>query len=162
MKLCPRLYKGVGMKKENFMEVTFKALSINEGFARICVAGFCVQLNPSIDEIGDIKTAVSEAVTNCVVHAYPKGNGTITMRCEIVEDTIKISVKDKGIGIKDIDKAREPFFTTKPDEERSGMGFSVMESFMDKVDVERNPDQGLTVTMYKQIGSNKALQVENA
>lgn len=150
------------MKKENFMEVTFKALSINEGFARICVAGFCVQLNPSIDEIGDIKTAVSEAVTNCVVHAYPKGEGVITLRCEIVGDTVKISVKDSGIGIKDIAKAREPFFTTKPDEERSGMGFSVMESFMDKVDVERNVDHGLTVTMYKQICSNKALQVENA
>ena len=149
------------MTTTNFMEVTFKAISINESFARLCVAGFCVQLNPSIDEIGDIKTAVSEAVTNCVVHAYPKHNGVITMRCEILGDTIKIIVKDQGIGIKDIEKAREPFFTTKPSEERSGMGFSVMESFMDKVEVEKNGDKGLVVTMYKQIGSS-VMQVSNA
>lgn len=149
------------MKNSNFMEVTFKAISINEGFARVCVAGFCVQLNPSIDELGDIKTAVSEAVTNCVVHAYPKHNGMISLRCEIEDNTIKIIVKDQGIGIKDIEKAREPFYTTKPGEERSGMGFSVMESFMDKVEVASNGDKGLVVTMYKQIGNEK-LQVSNA
>ena len=150
------------MNTSNFMEVKFKALSINEGFARVCVAGFCVQLNPSVDELGDIKTAVSEAVTNCVVHAYPKGNGIITMRCELEEDNnIKITISDSGIGIKDIQKAREPFFTTKPSEERSGMGFAVMESFMDKVDVARNESGGISVTMYKQI-ENHALQVENA
>ncbi len=149
------------MVKSNFMEVNFKALSINEGFARLCVAGFCLQLNPSIDEIGDIKTAVSEAVTNCVVHAYPRQNGIITLRCEIEGDSIKIIIKDSGIGIKDIAKAREPFFTTKPNEERSGMGFSVMESFMDRVEVEKNEQGGTTVTMFKQI-SNDALQVGNA
>ncbi len=149
------------MKNSNFMEVTFKAISINEGFARVCVAGFCVQLNPSIDELGDIKTAVSEAVTNCVVHAYPKHNGMVSLRCEIEDNTIKIIVKDQGIGIKDIEKAREPFYTTKPSEERSGMGFSVMESFMDKVEVASNGDKGLVVTMYKQIGNEK-LQVSNA
>ena len=149
------------MIKSNFMEVNFKALSINEGFARLCVAGFCLQLNPSIDEIGDIKTAVSEAVTNCVVHAYPKQSGIITLRCEIEGDSVKIIVKDSGIGIKDIAKAREPFFTTKPNEERSGMGFSVMESFMDSVEVEKNEQGGTTVTMYKQI-NNDALQVGNA
>lgn len=149
------------MYTSNFMEVKFKALSVNEGFARICVAGFCVQLNPSIDQLGDIKTAVSEAVTNCVVHAYPKGNGIITMRCEIEEDGVKIMISDNGVGIKDIEKAREPFFTTKPSEERSGMGFAVMESFMDKVDVTKNDGSGITVTMYKQI-NNHALQVENA
>ena len=146
--------------KSNFMEVKFKALSINEGFARICVAGFCVQLNPSVDELGDIKTAVSEAVTNCVVHAYPKGNGIITMRCEIEGNGVKITISDSGIGIKDIQKAREPFFTTKPSEERSGMGFAVMESFMDKVDVDKNQSGGITVTMFKQIENH--LQVENA
>ena len=150
------------MNTSNFMEVKFKALSINEGFARVCVAGFCVQLNPSVDELGDIKTAVSEAVTNCVVHAYPKGNGIITMRCELEDDNnVKITISDSGIGIKDIQKAREPFFTTKPSEERSGMGFAVMESFMDKVDVARNESGGISVTMYKQI-ENHALQVENA
>ena len=149
------------MKNTNFMEVTFKAISINESFARLCVAGFCVQMNPSIDEIGDIKTAVSEAVTNCVVHAYPKRNGTITLRCEIEGDILKIVVKDQGIGIKDIEKAREPFYTTKPGEECSGMGFSVMESFMDKVEVEHNGEKGLVVTMYKQIASS-VMQVSDA
>ena len=149
------------MKISNFMEVTFKAISINEGFARICVAGFCVQLNPSVDELGDIKTAVSEAVTNCVVHAYPKHNGMVSLRCEIEGNTIKIIVKDQGIGIKDIEKAMEPFYTTRPGEERSGMGFAVMESFMDKVEVGQNGEKGLVVTMYKQIGKEK-LQVSNA
>lgn len=149
------------MKISNFMEVTFKAISINEGFARICVAGFCVQLNPSVDELGDIKTAVSEAVTNCVVHAYPKHNGMVSLRCEIEGNTIKIIVKDQGIGIKDIEKAMEPFYTTRPGEERSGMGFAVMESFMDKVEVAQNGEKGLVVTMYKQIGKEK-LQVSNA
>ncbi len=148
------------MNQSNFMEVNFKALSINEGFARVCVAGFCLQLNPSIDELNDIKTAVSEAVTNCVVHAYPKGNGMINLRCELDGDNIKIIVKDSGIGIKDISKAREPFFTTKPSEERSGMGFAVMESFMDKVEVVPNDDAGLKVVMHKQIA--RALKkVEN-
>ena len=149
------------MNKSNFMEVKFKALSVNEGFARVCVAGFCVQLNPSVDELGDIKTAVSEAVTNCVVHAYPKGNGIITLRCEIENDSVKISISDNGIGIKDIEKAREPFYTTKPSEERSGMGFAVMESFMDKVEVCANEGGGITVIMYKQI-NNHALKVGNA
>lgn len=148
------------MNHSNFMEVKFKALSVNEGFARICVAGFCVQLNPSIDELGDIKTAVSEAVTNCVVHAYPKGNGIITMRCEIEENMVKITISDNGIGIKDIEKAKEPFFTTKPSEERSGMGFAVMESFMDKLEVKKNQTGGISVVLYKQI--NNQLQVENA
>lgn len=137
--------------KNNFMEVTFKAISVNEGFARVCIAGFCLQLNPTVDEINDIKTAVSEAVTNCVVHAYPKHNGMVTMRCEIEGDIVKITVMDKGIGIKDISKAREPFFTTKPSEERSGMGFAVMESFMDKVEVEKNDDRGIKVTLLKRL-----------
>lgn len=147
--------------QNNFMEVTFKAISINEAFARICVSGFCVQLNPTVDEINDIKTAVSEAVTNCVVHAYPKHNGMVVLRCEIEGDNVKIVIQDKGVGIKDISKAREPFFTTKPDDERSGMGFSVMESFMDRVEVEKNEDKGITVTMYKRI-NNLQEQVNNA
>ena len=142
------------MKKTNYMEVSFKALSVNEGFARVVIAGFCLPLNPSVDEIGDIKTAVSEAVTNCVVHAYPDGNGVITMSCEIVGNDVKIVVKDNGIRIKDIEKAKEPFFTTKPDvEERSGMGFTVMESFMDSVEVVPNGAKGIMVTMRKRINS---------
>ena len=150
------------MTESNFMEVTFKALSINESFARVCVASFCLQLNPSLDEIGDIKTAVSEAVTNCVVHAYPnKHKGLISLRCEIIDDGIKIIVKDNGVGIKDIEKAKEPFFTTKPSEERSGMGFAVMESFMDSLIVEHNDGSGIVVTMFKKI-RNINLQVGNA
>ena len=148
------------MNKTNFMEVTFKAISANESFARVCVAAFCVGLNPSLDEIGDIKTAVSEAVTNCIVHAYPKHSGLVTLRCELEGNQVKIIVKDNGIGIKDIAKAREPFFTTKPSEERSGMGFAVMESFMDSVEVESQ--NGLTVTMTKKICDNSFLQAGNA
>ena len=150
------------MKENNFMEVTFKALSVNESFARVCVAGFCLQLNPTLDEIGDIKTAVSEAVTNCVVHAYPnKHKGLIWLRCEVEDGLVKIIIKDNGVGIKDIDKAKEPFYTTKPSEDRSGMGFAVMESFMDSLDVSNNEGSGITVTMSKKI-ANSALQVGNA
>ena len=148
------------MKNSNFMEVTFKAISENESFARVCVAAFCVGLNPSLDEIGDIKTAVSEAVTNCIVHAYPKHSGIVMLRCEIDDNIVKIIVKDNGIGIKDIVKAREPFYTTKPSEERSGMGFAVMESFMDSVEIESK--NGLTVTMTKKIGENVYMQAGNA
>ena len=143
------------------MKLEFTSKSNNEAFARITVAAFASQLDPTIEELADIKTAVSEAVTNCVVHAYPKHNGSVTLRCEIDGNDIKIMVKDSGIGIKDIEKAREPFYTTKPDEERSGMGFSVMESFMDRVEVEKNEDRGITVTMYKRIGQEN-LQVGNA
>ncbi len=143
------------MKNSNFMEVTFKALSVNEGFARVCVASFCVQLNPSVDEITDIKTAVSEAVTNCVVHAYPTQiKGDVTMRCEFEDDTITIVISDRGVGIKDIEKAREPFYTSKPSQERSGMGFTVMESFMDTVDVVSN-SFGTQVKMTKKIAESK-------
>ena len=142
------------MKYSNFMEVTFKAISVNEGFARVCVASFCVQLNPSVDEITDIKTAVSEAVTNCVVHAYPTSvKGDVTLRCELENDVVTILVSDKGVGIKDVEKAREPFYTSKPSAERSGMGFTVMESFMDSVQVESN-SFGTSVKMSKRISAS--------
>ena len=140
------------MKKENnVFEITFDAKSINEGFARVCVAAFCVQLNPSVDEISDIKTAVSEAVTNCVVHAYPNKKGLIKLRCSISGDEVTIEVSDNGVGIENIAKAREPFFTTKPSEERSGMGFAVMEGFMDSLKVENNEGGGIKVIMTKKI-----------
>lgn len=142
------------MKYSNFMEVSFKALSVNEGFARVCVAAFCVQLNPSVDEITDIKTAVSEAVTNCVVHAYPTAvKGDVILRCELEDDLVTITVVDKGVGIKDVEKAREPFYTSKPSAERSGMGFTVMESFMDDVQVISN-SFGTRVRMTKKIVAN--------
>ena len=136
-------------KPVNEMTISFKAISVNEGFARACVAAFCAQVNPSLDEITDIKTAVSEAVTNCVVHAYPKKAGDVIIKVELYENSVVIFVSDNGIGIEDFEKAREPFYTTKPNEERSGMGFTVMESFMDKLDLLKNENKGLTVKMEK-------------
>lgn len=137
------------MKIVNEMEITFDAISINEGFARACIAAFCVQANPTLDEITDIKTAVSEAVTNCVVHAYPKKPGKVSIKVKLYENFVEIYVLDNGIGIDDFAKAREPFFTSKPEQERSGMGFAVMESFMNKVELFKNGDHGLGVKMEK-------------
>ena len=137
------------MKTINEMEITFKAISANEAFARACIAAFCVQANPSMDEITDIKTAVSEAVTNAVVHAYPLKDGNITIRVKLYTSGVVIEIADVGVGIDDIEKAREPFYTTKPNEERSGMGFTVMESFMDAVTVQRNGKMGVLVKMEK-------------
>lgn len=141
----------------NYMEIKFKALSINEAFARVCVASFCLALNPSIDELTDVKTAVSEAVTNCVVHAYPDKCGDITLRCEIVGNEVTIEIKDNGVGIDDFSKAREPFFTTKATEERSGMGFAVMESFMDSVELSKNGLKGVKVVMKKKFATRRAI-----
>lgn len=148
------------MKINNEMSLTFKALSVNESFARASVAAFCLQSNPSLDEITDIKTAVSEAVTNAVVHAYPKKVGDITIRVVLNDDNIYISVTDYGIGSDDLSKIREPFYTTKPDQERSGMGFTVMESFMDDVKLEKNATKGLTVKMTKNIQSSYSYLME--
>lgn len=139
----------------NEMTLKFKALSENEAFARSCIAAFCVQLNPTLDEITDIKTAVSEAVTNCVVHAYPKEEGEITLNVKLTRDSAIISISDEGVGISNFEKARQPFFTTKPSEERSGMGFTVMESFMDKVYLLKNKTKGVTVLMEKKFGEEE-------
>ena len=144
----------------NEMTLQFDSHSINEGFARSAVAAFCVQLNPTLDEITDIKTAVSEAVTNCVVHAYPKSKGKITVWVGLKKTReIDIKVIDNGVGIADLQRAREPFFTTKPDEERAGMGFTVMESFMDTVNLERNENGGIVVEMSKSLGRRKVMAV---
>lgn len=139
------------MKILNEMKLTIKAKSINEGFARSTVSAFCVSANLSLDELTEIKTAVSEAVTNCVVHAYPEKDGDIKINVKLTEDKIYISVSDEGVGIDNLERAKEPFFTTKPEEERSGMGFTVMESFMDKVELKRNKKNGVTVFMEKNI-----------
>ncbi len=149
------------MKLLNEMELNFKAISINEGFARSCVAAFCVQANPSLDEITDIKTAVSEAVTNCVVHAYPSIPGNVCIKVKLYENSVDIEVIDEGIGIEDFEKAREPFFTTKADEERSGMGFAVMESFMDNLELKNNANKGLIVKMQKFFRQQKIAVGEN-
>ena len=137
------------------MTITFKAISINEAFARSLVAAFCVQVNPTLDEITDIKTAVSEAVTNSVVHAYPKGNGDVTINVKLYENSALITISDTGVGITNMEKAREPFFTTKPDEERSGMGFTVMETFMDEVELSKNGSHGVKIQMLKKFGEVK-------
>lgn len=136
----------------NQMELKFKALSINESFARASISGFCLQLNPSLDELTDIKTAVSEAVTNCIVHAYPQGKqGDVEVKVTLFNDSVEISIMDSGVGIENLEQAKQPFYTTKPNAERSGMGFTVMESFMDEVKVENNFSGGLKVIMKKQI-----------
>lgn len=144
---------------KNKIEIKFKSYPENEGFARTCVASFCLQLNPSLDELSDIKTAVSEAITNSVVHAYPKKLGDILMTMEIIENSVKITITDFGVGITDIDEAMTPFYTSKPDEERSGMGFTVMDSFMDSLIVKNNSSKGVTVEMTKQIKNSKKMAV---
>lgn len=142
---------------KNQIEIKFKSLPENEAFARTCVSAFCLQLNPTLDEIGDIKTAVSEAVTNCVVHAYPNKVGEIIMLLSIEKDEIHITIKDNGVGIGDIEQAMTPFYTTRPDEERSGMGFTVMDSFMDTLVVKHNGTRGLIVEMSKRIENKQAV-----
>jgi len=142
---------------KNKIEIKFKSLPENEAFARTCVSAFCLQLNPTLDEIGDIKTAVSEAVTNCVVHAYPNRVGEIIMELVCEQNNIHITIKDNGVGIENIEKALTPFYTTKPDEERSGMGFTVMDSFMDSLEVKHNGAKGLIVEMSKSIVNKQAV-----
>lgn len=136
---------------QNYIKLEFPAKSVNEAFARAAVAAFASQLDPTLGEIGDIKTAVSEAVTNAVVHAYPEKLGTVTMRVRILPDErLEIVVKDHGVGIADVEKAKTPLYTTGG-EERSGMGFTIMESFMDTVKVKSTPGKGTTVTMCRRI-----------
>ena len=141
------------MKAENYIKFEFPSRSVNEGFARAAAAAFAAQLDPTMDELGDIKTAVSEAVTNCIVHAYPDSLGKVTMRLRILGgDTLEISVKDSGRGIEDVARAREPLFTTGG-EERSGMGFTIMESFMDQLTVRSTAGRGTTVVMKKRLSA---------
>jgi stage II sporulation protein AB (anti-sigma F factor) len=140
------------MKAENEMTLTFPSRSANEAFARAAVACFAAQLDPNLEELNDIKTAVSEAVTNCIVHAYPDCVGPIVMTVAVYPGRlVKITVADKGIGIPDIPKAMEPLFTTGNPEERSGLGFAVMQSFMDKVQVRSAPGRGTRVTLTKRL-----------
>ncbi len=138
-------------RTENYMVMEFLSRSSNESFARTAVATFAAQLDPTLDEIGDIKTAVSEAVTNSIVHGYPNTLGKIVVKVRILEkNTLEISVRDWGCGIENIDKAREPMFTTGG-EERSGMGFTIMESFTDRMRVKSKLGHGTTVVMQKRI-----------
>ena len=137
------------MKIDNEMTLIIPALSKNEAFARSAVAAFAVEMDPSLEEINDIKTAVCEAVTNSIVHGYDKKEGYITIKAKIMGKVLHIEISDNGVGIKDIEKARQPYFTTKPEEERTGMGFTVMETFMDELKVESQVNKGTKVWMAK-------------
>lgn len=141
------------MKPVNEMDLKFLSRSSNESFARAAVAAFVAQIDPTIDELADIKTAVSEAVTNCIVHAYRDTIGAIYIEARVLENRVfMIKIKDRGCGIADVKQAMEPLFTTAPGEERAGLGFSVMESFMDKVTVRSTLGKGTVVTLTKKIG----------
>lgn len=137
------------------MEVRFDSRSENEGFARVAVAAFMTQMNPTLEEVEDVKTAVSEAVTNAIIHGYENEKGKITITARIEGNTFYIEVKDSGIGIPDIEEAMSPLFTTKADEDRSGMGFVFMEAFMDEVKVESKVNEGTIVKMKKRIGDRE-------
>lgn len=134
---------------DNKMKLEFLSKSENEAFARIAVASFAAQLDPTVDEISDIKTAVSEAVTNSIIHGYEEKEGIVEIECYLKDKTIEIQILDKGKGIENIDRAREPLYTTKPELERSGMGFTIMENFMDDVKIESMPNLGTKITMKK-------------
>ena len=138
---------------ENYVTLEFLSRSSNEGFARVAAAGFAAQLDPTLDELGDIKTAVSDAVTRAIVHGYPDQLGKIAVKLKLLpNNTLEITVRDWGAGIEDIQQARQPLFTTGG-EERSGMGFTIMESFMDKLTIKSVPGRGTTVTMRKRIST---------
>ena len=141
------------MKALNTVKITFPSRSVNEGFARSALSAFPAQADPTLDELADVKTAVSEAVTNCIVHAYANTIGPITLTAALYEDgTLRVAVADKGCGIPDVSKAMEPLFTTGG-AERAGLGFAVMESFMDSVKVRSAPGKGTRVTLSKRLGT---------
>ena len=141
-------------KYDNEMRLEFISKSCNESFARIAVAAFASQLDPTIEEIADIKTAVSEAVTNCIIHGYENTVGIVKLHCMIKDNNLIIEVSDSGVGIEDINTAKEPLYTSKPNLERSGMGFTIMQSFMDELSVESVLNLGTKITMKKTIKQN--------
>ncbi|EGL17191.1 anti-sigma F factor [Paenibacillus chitinolyticus] len=146
------------MSESNFMKLQFASKSENEAFARVAVASFISQLDPTMNELTDIKTVISEAVTNCIIHGYDnKPDGVVTIVTEIVDDEVYITVEDNGAGIEDLEEAKQPLYTSKPELERSGMGFTIMENFMDEVDVVTEVGTGTRIRMKKRIESKKAL-----
>jgi len=140
---------------KNEMKIEFLSKSVNEAFARISVAAFASQLDPTIEEIADIKTSVSEAVTNAIIHAYTNSDGIVKIMTKMYEDEIEIEISDNGAGIENIEEAREPLYTTKSNLERSGMGFTIMENFMDEVKIESIAGLGTKITMTKKIKPDK-------
>lgn len=144
--------------EKNFMTLQFASRSENESFARVAVGAFIAQLDPLMNELTDIKTVISEAVTNAIIHGYEgKPDGIIVISAEIDRDMVTVSVEDFGIGIEDLDLAKEPLYTSKPELERSGMGFTIMENFMDQLEIETRVEVGTKITMRKRIVSNQAL-----
>ncbi len=143
------------MQFTNEMEIIFDSMSENEGFARVAVAAFATQMNPTLEEISDIKTAVSEAVTNSIIHGYGEESGKIRIWCGILKEELHIKIIDEGCGISNIEMAMTPLYTSKPEEDRSGMGFSFMEAFMDELCVESQMGKGTCVKMKKRIGEGK-------
>lgn len=141
------------MEYKNYMKIEFDSKSQNEAFARVVVAAFASQLDPTIEEITDIKTAVSEAVTNAIIHGYEDNTGLVMVTCRINGNDLEIIIEDKGRGIDNVEQAREPLFTSKPQLERSGMGFTVMETFMDEVEVYSELEKGTTIRMVKKFKS---------
>lgn len=150
------------MTQGNSMELIFDSKSINEGFARVAVAAFLTQLNPTLEEVSDVKTAVSEAVTNAIIHGYENEADSIWIRARIEGQIFYIEIEDRGKGIEDVEKAMEPLFTTRPEADRSGMGFSFMEAFMDELRVESEPGKGTIVRMKKIVGKGRELWTEQS
>ncbi|AIQ48267.1 MULTISPECIES: anti-sigma F factor [Paenibacillus] len=142
----------------NFMSVQFAALSENESFARVVVAAFVSRLDPTMDELNDLKTVVSEAVTNCIIHGYDSNpEGLVSISARIEHETVHLTIEDQGNGIEDLELAQQPLYTSKPELERSGMGFTIMENFMDGFEVTSEPGRGTSISMKKTIVSKKAL-----
>ena len=145
------------MSQHNEMQITFLSLAENESFARVVIAAFAVQMSPTVSEIADIKTAVSEAVTNAIVHGYEGCTGTVVMRARMDDRWLTVEIQDEGKGIANVEQAMEPFYTSHPEQERSGMGFAVMQTFMDDLQVESAPGKGTTVRMRKRIHAGGSL-----
>lgn len=143
--------------QNNEMEIRFDSRSENEGFARVSVASFLTQLNPTVEEVADVKTAVSEAVTNAIIHGYEQRVVKVKIHCSIENQLFTVEISDRGKGIANVEKAMEPMFTTKPEDDRSGMGFSFMEAFMDTVEVESKVGEGTSVKMTKTIGKGSRI-----
>ncbi|WP_026689402.1 anti-sigma F factor [Alteribacter aurantiacus] len=142
----------------NIMKLAFSAISENESFARVTVGAFIAKLDPTMDELTEIKTVVSEAVTNAIIHGYPnEGNGMVKIEAELSDDTVRILIEDEGVGMNNVEEARQPLYTSKPELERSGMGFTIMENFMDDVVIRSEPMVGTTVRLTKRLSKQKAM-----
>lgn len=146
------------MSKKNEMNIEFSALSENESFARVTVAAFVTQLDPTMDELTELKTVVSEAVTNAIIHGYEEDSvGMVNISCILTDGSIELMIRDNGMGIDNIDEAKQPLYTSKPELERSGMGFTIMENFMDEIDIRSIPGEGTTLRLVKHLKKSKTL-----